>query len=79
MNIALWRTFDWYNSDADERDITIYIYIYIYIYISSIHTFENVENEPIHMAYQDQNTKEKLHVANGNAKLTNNHNQITIY
>jgi len=25
------------------------------------------------------NTKEKLHVANGNAKLTNNHNQITIY
>jgi len=25
------------------------------------------------------NTKEKLHLANGNAKLTNNHNQITIY
>jgi len=25
------------------------------------------------------NTKEELHVANDNAKLTNNHNQITIY
>jgi len=32
------------------------------------------------MAYQDQiQRKNILHVANGNAKLTNNHNQITIY